>query len=456
MSNSRIPLVAIVGRTNVGKSTLFNLFTGRRLAIVEDFPGVTRDRCYAVVKREKATFRLIDTGGLFGEEENSFTQSVREQAQIAIAEADLVLAIFDGLSGPHPDDPQVVDLLRRADKPVFWVINKCEKPSTEEAAVEFYGLGISENIFPISAAHNQGVPELFAAMKSVLAEHAAGEVDEDPGIKIAIVGKPNVGKSTFVNRVLGEERLITSPISGTTRDAVDIELIRDGQKYTIVDTAGLRKKAQIEDASLERFSNLRTLRALAQADVAIILIDAQQGKPTEQDAKIAGLAHDRGIPFIFAVNKWDLVEKDHRTAKEFTKELRRELKFCPYAPVHFISALSGKRCPSILPKAKEIFEHSQFRFQTAELNRVLEVAMQRKQAPVYRGQPIKLFFATQIGVTPPTFVLFMNHPTKLNFSYKRYLKNAIRRAYEYEGSDIKLHFRKRTEKSQREQAAVNE
>lgn len=448
------PILAVVGRTNVGKSTLFNALAGRRLAIVEDTPGVTRDRSYVQVNISGITMTLVDTGGLVGEEGSDFQSSVREQAELAIAEADIILGVLDGQAGLHPLDEEVVELLRRASKKVIWIVNKCEKPATVEAAVEFYGLGIEDYVC-VSAAHNLGTHKIIDAVKEQLnlEELSSVEVAESV-IRIGIVGKPNVGKSTLVNKLLGEERVIASTIAGTTRDSIDIQLKRDGQEFLIVDTAGLRKKARIKDGTVERFSNLRTLRALAQSDVAVLLIDASAGFPTEQDAKIAGLIHERGIPLLIVVNKWDAVEKDHKSAREYTLEVRDVFKFARYAPVIFVSALTGKRCPSILKKAKELYEISQTRISTAEVNKIFERAFATKPPPVYRGEPIKLFFSTQVGVAPPSFVLFLNHPKKLPISYIRYLKNTLRKQYPFEGSEIKLSMRKRTSKANRLEAVA--
>ncbi len=448
---SRGPLIAIIGRTNVGKSTLFNAIAGQRLAIVEDQPGVTRDRAYTHVTRHGFPFTLVDTGGLVGEETSEFRRSVRQQTELAISEADLILALFDGLHPLHPGDYEVVELLRKVKKKVLWVANKCEKPNTVAMSAEFYSLGI-ENLHCISAAHNLGIPELIEEMRSVLEQESSliSQVNLKEGqIRVALVGRPNVGKSTFVNKILGEERVISSEIPGTTRDSIDIELKRDGQEFVLVDTAGLRKRAKIDDSSIERFSALRTLRALAQSDVAVLLLDGTLEHPSEQDVKIAGLIHDRGLPFIIVVNKWDLVEKDHKTSRAYTEKVREAMKFCRYAPVLFVSALTGRRCPSVLTKAREVHANSQLRIQTGDLNRLLDAAFKRRQAPVYRGEPIKLYFATQVGVTPPTIVLFVNHPRELPFSYQRYLKNSIRKHYAFEGSALKLVFRKKSDKEDR-------
>ncbi|MEZ4754717.1 MAG: ribosome biogenesis GTPase Der [Bdellovibrionota bacterium] len=442
-----IPVVAIIGRTNVGKSTLFNLITGKRISIVNDSPGVTRDRHYALVNKENFPFTLIDTGGLYGEEGLELVESVRLQAQLAIEEADAIICLFDGLHGLHPQDHEIAELLRVVNKPIFPVVNKCEKQKTELAASEIYALGF-EKIWTISAAHNMGVPKLLADVKNTLAETFTleNQTAEDTAIYTAFLGKPNVGKSTLTNKLLGEERVISSAKAGTTRDSVNVRLTRDGQEFVMVDTAGLRKKAKIDANTVERYSALRTLRALAQCDVAVLIIDAEQGPPTEQDTKIAGLVHERGIPLVIVVNKWDAVEKDHKTAKEYKLAVYDQFKFAKYSPIIFVSALTGKRCPNVLRKVKEVHEASKVRIKTSDINRVLLQAIAKKPPPVYRGEPIKLYFTTQVGESPPTFILFFNHPRKINFSYQRFLKNEIRRHFPFEGSNIKLIMKKRTSK----------
>lgn len=443
-----LPLVAIVGRTNVGKSTLFNALSRRRLAVVEDLPGVTRDRNYGRVAAPGMTYSLVDTGGLIGEEQHELADAVARQSRVALAEADLVLAVMDGLNGIHPYDQDVVQELRRSGKQIIWVINKCEKSVSETLAAEFYSLGIDEFVC-ISAAHRIGIDELqrriTAALQSVVAEQPQPEEqNQERPIRVAVIGRPNVGKSTLINKILGEERLIASPVPGTTRDSIDVRLRREGRDFILVDTAGLRKKGRIDDGTVERFSNLRTIRALAMADVTVLLLDATQGAPSEQDTRIAMLAHERGKGLIVAVNKWDLVEKDHRTSRGFIETIRRELRFARYAPVLFISALTGQRCPNVLQYAQRVYDDSRQRVQTSDLNRLLGAAMASWPPPVYRGEPVKLFFATQTGVAPPSFVLFMNHPQRINFSYKRFLQNAIRKEFPFTGVDLKLDLKKRT------------
>lgn len=444
----KIPTVAVVGRTNVGKSTLFNMMAGRRISIVEDTPGVTRDRSYAIIKRYGFPFTLIDTGGLAGEQDARLEDSVITQTKIAIEEADLVLAIVDGIDGIHPIDKEVSDLLRKSKKPVLWVVNKCEKPSSAEEATQFYALGI-ERYLCVSAAHKIGMDELGKAIKAALPEKLVQpnrEAAPDSKIRVAVLGRPNVGKSSIINRILGEERLVSSPIPGTTRDAIDIELTRDGKEYVIVDTAGLRKKGKIEPDSIERMSTLRSLKALAECDVAVLVIDGSEGPPSEQEAKIAGLAHERGRGLIIVVNKWDIVEKDHTTVKGFTDAIYEALKFGRYAPILYVSALTGRRCPSILETVQKVYEESTKRLPTSEVNKIFDRAFTRKPPPVHRGQPVKLYFATQSEVQPPTFVMFVNNPSRLNFSYERYLKNVLRDQHPFEGTDVKIVLRKRTSK----------
>lgn len=451
----KLPLIAIVGRTNVGKSTLFNQITGRKLSVIEDTHGVTRDRHYAMVKRHGMPFTLVDTGGLLGEENQELADAVREQSEIAICDADAIIAIFDGVAGPHPHDYEVVNLLRKAGKPVMWVVNKTEKQETELRVAEFYALGI-DNIVSISAAHNKGLDTLIKAIYSFPVWEGISEdleIEEEPSIKVAILGKPNVGKSTLTNKLLGEERVVTSPIAGTTRDRIDVELRREGQLFVFSDTAGLRKKARVKDATIERYSNLRSLKELAECDVAVLLLDATSGPPTEQDAKIAGLIHERGRAFVIAINKWDAVEKDHKTAKAYKDQVAEVFKFARYAPIIFISALTGKRCPSIFGQVVKVYQEAQKRVSTSDLNKLLTFAFQKNPPPVYRGEPIKLYFATQISVAPPTFVLFLNHPKRVNFSYQRYIRNSIRKEYPFEGNDIKLLLRKRTSKEDRDLVA---
>jgi GTP-binding protein len=488
-----LPTVCIVGRTNVGKSTLFNALVGKRKAVVKDQAGVTRDRYYELVTRHDFPFTLIDTGALVGEEDLVLHEAVRQQTALAMQQSDLIIVVFDGLHGLHPLDSEVVDLVRQMEKPTIYVANKCEKPSAAMTATELYGLGLEE-IIPLSAAHRRGLRDLLAKMEELvgssglrseladgedeayqeneddgdntsvpfadeeeeLEEDAIPDVDSDepalPGleedpykpINIAIIGKPNVGKSTFVNRLLGEDRLITSPIAGTTRDSITCELTRNGQKFQIVDTAGLRKKAGVKDNTVERFSNIRTLRSLAQSDVAVFLLDASEGIPTEQDARIVGLAHEKGKSLVIVVNKWDLIEKDPRIAEEYRHAIRMTFKFAAYAPVIFVSALTGLRCLSVFDEVKRVYAAARVRLTTGQVNKLFTDAFNSKPPPVYRGIPIKLLYATQVAANPPTFAVFVNHPERLRFNYERYLKNTVRRHYPFPGSDVRILFRRRS------------
>lgn len=447
----RIPTIAIVGRTNVGKSTLFNRLAGSRISIVEDVPGVTRDRAYALVQHYSFPFTVIDTGGLVGEEESPFTDVVRAQAELAIEEADLVIAMFDGLVGLNPRDAEVADHLRRSGKPVLWVVNKCEKDLTKAGAAEFYALGI-DDFHCISAAAERGVKELVARAGKMLrvaegSEDASAEEDEagevDRGIRVAIVGRPNVGKSTFVNRLLGEQRLVTSPVAGTTRDSIDVTVSFEGEPFTIVDTAGLRRKANVDDGSIERFANLRALRALSDCDVAVLLLDATDGVPSDQDKRIATLAHERGRGLIIAMNKWDLIEKDHKTAREFEKRVKESFRFTGYAPIIFISAESGKRCHSVLKKVRTVFHAAREHLQTSHVNRLFSDAFRQTPPPAVKGRSVRLLYAAQTDVAPPTFVLFVNNPRRIPDSYVRFLKSFLREQFPFEGTDVRLLLRKR-------------
>jgi GTP-binding protein len=471
-----LPTVCIVGRTNVGKSTLFNALAGRRKAVVKDQPGVTRDRCYEVVTRFDFPFTLIDTGALVGEEDIELHRSVREQSELAMRQSDLIVVVFDGLHGLHPLDAEVVDLVRQIEKPVIFVANKCETPKAALVSSELYSLGLEE-ILPISAAHRRGIRDLIKRIKEIAqplgfsgapdiaeTEALAGFDDEqqtpevtafeeeviieerDPSrpINIAIVGKPNVGKSTFVNKLLGEDRMITSPLAGTTRDSIRSSITRNNRPFEVVDTAGLRKKAGVRDGSVERFSNIRTLRSLAQCDVAVFLLDAAEGVPTEQDARIIGLAHEKGKSIVIVVNKWDLIEKDSKIAEAYRAAVRSVFKFAAYAPVVFVSALTGQRCLSVLDTVLEVYEASQVRLTTGQVNKVFTDAFLSKPPPVYRGSPVKLLYATQVAVKPPTFAVFVNYPERLRFNYERYLKNSVRRVVPFVGNEIRILFRRRS------------
>jgi GTP-binding protein len=453
----KIPRVAIVGRTNVGKSSLFNTIAGRRISIVEDEPGVTRDRNYVLVKRFRIPFILIDTGGLFSEEEDGFEGFVREQTEVAINEADLIVAVFDALNGMHPDDVEVANLLRQSGKDVIWVANKSEKEQSKLAASEFYTLGFDELLL-LSAAQNQGIDDLVRKIISTFEAKGYSEdsfpdlEEEDERVRVCILGKPNAGKSSIVNRILGEKRVIESDIAGTTRDEIDIELTRDQKRFVLIDTAGLRKKARIKDVSIERYSVIRSVKALSRSDVAVLVLDATVGPPTEQDAKIASLIQERGRGLVVVVNKWDAVEKDHKTVKAYKDVIKRELNFISFAPILFVSALTGRRCPSILKKVADVYEAGRIRIPTAELNKFLSLAFQQKPPPAHRGEANKLFFSTQIAVSPPTFVLFVTNPRRITPAYERYVKSSLRKEFKFEGNDFKMVFRKRSDRKDQESA----
>ena len=544
---TRTPIFAIVGRPNVGKSTLFNRIIGKRRAVVEDVAGVTRDRNYALVESYAFPFYLVDTGGFEADSSDDLQMLVSEQARLAAEEADVVFAVFDGKAGCQPGDEDVVNLLRQIDKPIHFLVNKCDGVEQAILAADFYALGLEE-LHTVSALHGQGVKELvenslrslpgYESLCASIAARKASEADaaiqaaqqresffaeeealqesnvpsvagnlqlspelehepEDidfppvfiPGenektpeaylrenrlldlvprgardlplvsepepvktylpdsiecVRVALVGRPNAGKSTLLNTLVGEQRAITSPVAGTTRDPLDWPITRDGQKYLLVDTAGLRKKARIGD-KVERYSSMRSLRAITECDVAVVLIDAVRG-PSEQDAKIIGLAHDEGKGIVIVVNKWDLIEKDHKSVQNFKNKVRDTFKFSTYAPIVFSSALTGRRCPKVIEAVREVAYNRRKEVSTRALNQVLQRAMKRRSAPVVRGRPVKLFYASQIDTGPPRFVLFFNYPESVHFSYLRFLKNSIRDAFSFPGTDLKLVCRKRSQR----------
>lgn len=451
------PIVALVGRPNVGKSTLFNRIAGRRLAIVEDTPGTTRDRLYADAEWTAAPFTLVDTGGieaLAGEDRGAqrsavplsvasvnYRQEIRQQAEIAIDQADVVIFMVDAKEGVTAGDQDVAAVLRRTTKPVIMAANKADNPERRLAAVEFYELGLGEP-FPISALHGTGVGDLLDAVVQSLP--VGEEEPEEDALKVAIVGRPNVGKSSLLNSLLGQERAIVSEIPGTTRDAIDMRLMWEGEPVVLIDTAGMRRRGRIEQG-IEKYSVLRALRAVQRADVVALLIDATQGV-TAQDTHIAGYILEEWKSIIVLVNKWDLVEKDTYTMDEFTKRVRSELHFLDYVPVLFISALTRQRVHKVIPLARHIYGQRLLRVPTGELNRLIQEAVTRHQLPSSRGKKLKFFYATQAEVAPPTFVLFVNDSELVHFSYQRYLENRIRERYPFEGTPIKLVFRNRSTK----------
>ncbi len=427
------PVVAVVGRPNVGKSTLFNALAGERLSIVEDTPGVTRDRIYADVSWLNYEFTLIDTGGIEPDSGDVILKQMREQAQIAIETADVILFLVDVRQGLVDADEKVADLLRRANKPVLLVVNKVDDFAKFMPDVyEFYNLGIGDP-HPVSAASRLGFGDLLDAVVAHFPDRTAEEEDKDIP-RIAIIGRPNVGKSSLVNRLCGQERVIVSDIAGTTRDAVDTMVRRNKKDYIFVDTAGLRRKNKIKE-NIEHYSIVRAVAAVEKADVCVIMIDATQGV-AEQDAKIAGIAHERGKGIIIAVNKWDAVEKDNHSVNKYTDEIRKVLSFMPYAQILFISAKSGQRVDRLFDVIEAVLENNAMRIATGVLNEIVAEAVAMQQPPSDKGKRLKIFYVTQVSVKPPTFVIFVNDKNLMHFSYTRYLENRIRDAFGFEGTRL--------------------
>lgn len=436
------PIVAVVGRPNVGKSTLFNALAGEMISIVKDTPGVTRDRIYADVTWLDKSFTLIDTGGIEPDSSDVILSQMRDQAQIAIDTADVILFMTDVRQGLQDADSKVADMLRRSHKPVILVVNKVDDFQKYMPDVyEFYNLGIGDPV-AISAANRLGVGDMLDQVISHFPEDAGNE-EEDERTKIAIVGKPNVGKSSIVNRLIGENRVIVSDIAGTTRDAVDTEVVHNGREYVFIDTAGLRRKNKIKE-ELERYMIVRTVSAVERADVVVLVIDAVEGV-TEQDAKIAGIAHERGKGVIIAVNKWDLVEKDDKTIYKFTDRVRDVLSYMPYAELIFISAVTGQRLPKLFDLIDMVIENHSLRVATGVLNEIMTEAVALQQPPSDKGKRLKLYYITQVAVKPPTFVIFVNDKELMHFSYTRYIENKIREAFGFRGTSLKFIIRERKE-----------
>ncbi|MDO5455848.1 MAG: ribosome biogenesis GTPase Der [Eubacteriales bacterium] len=434
------PIVAVVGRPNVGKSTLFNALAGRKISIIEDTPGVTRDRIYADCSWLQYEFTLIDTGGIEPDSKDVILSQMREQAQIAIDMADVILFMVDRTTGLVDADMRVADMLRRASKPVVLAVNKVDNPTKQMADVyEFYNLGIGDP-FPVSSANRTGLGDLLDEIVKYFPEDS-GKETEDDATYVAIVGKPNVGKSSIINRLIGENRVIVSDIAGTTRDAIDTRIRHDGKEYVLIDTAGLRRKNKIKE-DLERYMIIRTVGAVERADITVLVIDAQEGV-TEQDAKIAGIAHDRGKAIIVAVNKWDLIEKDNHSVKKYTDKIRSVLSFMSYAEIMFISAQTGQRLVRLYDEIDMVSANQSMRIQTGVLNEIINEACVMQQPPSDKGRMLRIYYATQVGVKPPTFVLFVNDKELMHFSYQRYLENRIRESFGFRGTPLRFIIRER-------------
>ena len=427
-------LIAIVGRPNVGKSTFFNKVIGRKLSITENRPGVTRDRIYASAEWRGKLFTLVDTGGIELKSEDVMWKQIAAQAKLAVETADVILFFVDGREGLTSSDYDVADYLRRSRKPVVLVVNKLDEYS-QDKLFEFYSLGLGEP-FGISAEHSRGIGDVLDEAVSSFEE---GEEEENDALRIAVVGKPNAGKSSLVNRILGEERTIVTDIAGTTRDAIDTPFERDGEKYVIIDTAGIRRKRSVED-NVEYYSVLRAFDAVRRADVAVLVVDAVEGL-TEQDVRIIGMVHEEGKPSVIVMNKWDLVEKDTHTIETFEAKLKEDLKFMDYFKSVYISAKTGQRAEKVLKLAREAYDHAHFHIPTGALNDLLMDAMRISEPPSYQGRRLKLYYASQVSVAPPLFVLMVNDETLLHFSYARYLENVIRQAYDFSGTPIRIQVR---------------
>ncbi len=437
------PILAIVGRPNVGKSTLFNTLAGEKISIVKDYPGVTRDRIYADMTWLDHSFSMIDTGGIEMDTKDHMLSHMREQANIAIDTADVILFLVDVRQGLVDADYKVADMLRQSGKPIVLVVNKVDHFDKYMADVyEFYNLGIGDP-HPVSASSKLGLGDMLdAVLEKVDFDKLEEEEDDRP--RVAIVGKPNAGKSSLINKLLGENRVIVSDVAGTTRDAIDTQITYNDKEYIFIDTAGLRRKSKVKE-DIERYSIIRTVAAIERSDVVVLMIDATEGV-TEQDAKIAGIAHDRGRGMILAVNKWDAIEKDNYTVKEYTNRIREILSFVPYAEIVFISALTGQRTIKLFDMLDTVIQNHALRIQTGVLNEILMEAVAMQQPPSDKGKRLKIYYTTQVAVKPPTFVLFVNDKSLMHFSYTRYLENRIRESFGFRGTALKFIARERTGK----------
>ena len=430
------PLIALVGRPNVGKSTFFNKVAGRKISITEDRPGVTRDRLYADASWRDKHFTVVDTGGLELKSEDVMWREIAKQADVAIDTADVILFFTDGKEGLHPSDYDVADILRRSKKPVILVVNKIDDYSPDKV-FEFYSLGLGEP-FAVSAEHSQGIGDVLDEALRYFPDSTQEPV---PSLKIAVVGKPNAGKSSLVNRLIGSERSIVTPMAGTTRDAIDTLFYRGDKAYTIIDTAGIRKKKSVDD-NVEYYSNMRAFDAVRRSDVCLLVVDSAEGL-TEQDVKIIGYVHEQGKPSVIVMNKWDIVEKDTHTVNKFEAQLKEDLKFMDYYTSVYISAKTGQRVEKILQAAETAYAHATFRVPTGELNDLIGDAIRLQEPPSYLGRRMRVFFSAQVAVCPPTFALFVNDERLLHFSYQRYLENTIRRAYDFSGTPIRITVREK-------------
>jgi len=429
------PIVAIVGRPNVGKSTLFNIFANSRISIVEDTPGVTRDRLYANAEWLDHEFMMVDTGGIEIETDDAITISIRDQAQIAIKEADVIIFVVDCRAGMMKDDEEVGRMLLKSGKPVVVCANKADSPKQELEGAEFWGLGF-ETVCFVSASNHTGLGDLLDEVVKLFPDQSTLGIDDDDEIKVALIGRPNVGKSSIFNALIGQERSIVSNIAGTTRDAIDTPVTRDGQKFVFIDTAGMRRKGKI-DEPIEKYSVMRSLRAVDRSDVVLMVFDAVEGV-TEQDKKIAGYAHEAGKGVILVVNKWDLYEKDNTSTLRYTEMLRKELVFMQYAPVVYVSAMTKQRIHRLPEVIKYVAEQNAMRISTSILNQVIEDATAINPPPSDKGVRLKIKYVTQVKIKPPTFVFFVNEPEIMHFSYQRYMENKLREAFGFEGTPIQI------------------
>lgn len=443
------PVVALVGRPNVGKSTLFNRITKSKDALVDNFPGVTRDRHYGHARFDEVEFALIDTGGFLDNDEDTFANEIRYQVHEAISDADIIVLVLDSKSGISPFDRDLVEILRSIQRPVFYIVNKVDGENQEKNIYEFYSLGI-DSLYPVSGEHGYGINDFLGDLVDKLREIIQMNFQEGDGensdeiIHIAVVGRPNVGKSSLINKILGKKRLVVSDMAGTTRDAIDSYCEIGGKNYCLVDTAGIRRKGKVSK-KLEKFSIIKALKSLDRCDVALILIDASEGV-TDQDVTIAGYAHERGCGCIFLLNKWDLVEKDDKTVKKYYEHLRMEAKFLNFAPAMTISALTGLRVQRIFSMVDDVFEQYKIRIGTGKFNRIIEKAIERTEPSLHKGKRLKFYYSSQVSTKPPTFVCFVNFPEAVHFSYKRYLINQIREHAGLDKTPVRLIFRLRTGK----------